>query len=135
MSDIYLEPTADGGEITVTAGKPEMTGGLDNAVYFSLFTAPWWGNAISTQAERYTSTIPEVMTRGALTNQTRLDVIEAARNSLAWMIDEGIAERIEIKAEIPKTGTLYLAVRIYEPEATEDFAYALNWESQEVSLR
>lgn len=43
MSDIYLEPTPDGGELIIENGKPRMTSGLENAVYLSLFTAPYWG--------------------------------------------------------------------------------------------
>ena len=136
MSDIYLQPRNDGGEITVTSGKPEMTGGLDNAVYLSLFTAGYWGNAISEQAERYGSIIPGIMAEGMLSNQTRLDVIEAAQSSLQWMIDEGIAERVEARAEIANRSTLYLAVTIYEPgRATpRQIAYGLNWDAQEVQI-
>lgn len=77
------------------------------------------------------------MNEGTLTLQIKLDVIEAAKNALVWMKDENIADRIEVRAEIPQSGTLYLAVTIYEPGATEgvDFKYSLNWEAQEVSLR
>jgi len=77
------------------------------------------------------------MNSGALALQTKLDVIEAAKNALVWMTDDGIADRIEVRAEIPQAGTLYLAITIYEPESADgvDYKYALNWEAQEVSLR
>ena len=57
MSDVLLSQTADGGEITVANGQVALTGGLESAVYLSIFggndsdsgqesTAPkqWWGN-------------------------------------------------------------------------------------------
>ena len=137
MSDLYLQPTQDGGELIIENGKPQMTSGLENAVYLSLFTAPWWGDSVSEQSEKYSSTISEVMNSGALALQTKLDVIEAAKNALVWMTDDGIADRIEVRAEIPQAGTLYLAITIYEPESADgvDYKYALNWEAQEVSLR
>lgn len=133
MSDIYLIPTADGGEISVTDGKPLMTSGLETAVYLSLFTTAYWGNVISEIEERYNSRVPELMNR-PLTNQTRLAIIDAARNALQWMLDEGAVDRISITAEIAAAGTLYLAIQIDEPAEGERFAYAVNWAAQEASL-
>ena len=136
MSDLRLTPTSDGMEIEITAGSPETTDGLDTAVYLSLFTAPWWGNEISSDSEKYLSKIPEIMDTGILNNQTRLDVIEAAKEALSWMKTEKLADKIEVRAEIPRLGFLYLAVTIYEPEQQNGttLRYAMNWDAQQVSL-
>lgn len=137
MSDLYLFPR-DGVDPDIELkpdGDPRLTGGLDTAVYLSLFTPPWWGNSIATQAERYTSTIPELYGE-PLTNQTRLSIIAAAKEALKWMKDEGIAEDVLVRAEIPKTGTLYIAVTINElnREAETTLAYGVNWDKQEALL-
>lgn len=137
MSDLYLYPQ-NGIDTDIELkpnGDPKLTGGLDTAVYLSLFTPPWWGNSISSQAERYTSTIPELYGQ-PLTNQTRLSVIAAARDSLQWLLDEGIAGEIEIEAEIPKAGNLYVSVTIHETgrEAETTLAYGVNWDEQEAIL-
>ena len=137
MSDLRLTPTSDGMEISISAGCPETTGGLDTAVYLSLFTPAWWGNEISDDSEKYESEIPGILASGVLNNQTRLNVMEAAKSALAWMVTDKVAEKIEVRAEIPKLGFLYFAVTIYEPEKEDGttFAYALNWDEQEIYLQ
>jgi phage gp46-like protein len=131
MSDLLLEPTPDGGDLVYQPnGDFKRTSGLENAVYLSLFTAPWWGNAVSEANERYTSRIPDLKQR-ALTNQTRLDVIQAAEDALAWMTEQGVARRIEVDAYIRSAGRLDLAVRVYEPDKDTgtDFEFSVNWDS------
>lgn len=138
MSDIYLQPTEDGGQLNIINGKPEMTGGIETAVYLSLFTGPWWGNAISeSESQEYNSTIPEIINSGVVTNSVRLKIIEAAEEALQWMITDGVAERIEADAEIKTGGQIYLSVTIYEPQKTTpvQVSYGLNWEAQEALNR
>jgi phage gp46-like protein len=133
MADLKLTITGGTPDITIVNGKPETTDGLFNAVFLSLFTPPYWGNAVSGQEERYSSTIPEIMSR-PLTATARLDVIAAAKDALSWMIDEGVADEIEVAAELQGSGRLNLAVTISEPSGDSTFAYALNWDAQEVEI-
>ena len=136
MSDLKLTGTENGLDISINAGCPETTNGIDNAVYLSLFTPMWWGNEVSEDTEKYQSEIPGIIASGVLTNQVRLDVIEAAKSALEWMVTDNIADKIEVRAEIPKAGFLYLAVTIYEPEHQDgtNFRYAMKWDAQQVSL-
>jgi phage gp46-like protein len=135
MSDLHLDPTVDGGEISIIAGEPQTTSGLENAVYLSLFTEAWWGNAVSDPSERYNSALPEVMAR-SFSNQTRLAAIDAAATALQWMLDEGIAASIDIDAEIPAVGVLHMQITVAQPRGeTARFTYAVNWDAQEASLR
>lgn len=136
MNDLKLTPVNEGLEISIVNGAAELAGGIDNSIYLSLFTPPYWGNSIEDPGDRYTSTIPDIMGAGLLTAQTRLDVIAAAERALAWMVSEGVAERIEVDAEIPSFGTLYVAVKIYEPtqEAGVVYRYGINWESQRITV-
>jgi phage gp46-like protein len=134
LSDLYLQPTVDGGELIVSGGNPQTTSGLGNAVYLALFTEAWWGNSVSDAPERFTSELPEIMTR-TLSNQTRLAAQDAIENALQWMIDAGIVEELEVTAEIPSAGRLNIAIALSEPGgASVDFVYAVNWDAQEASL-
>ncbi|ORC37257.1 hypothetical protein B4O97_03445 [Marispirochaeta aestuarii] len=133
MADLKITPTRDGGEITIVNGKPEMTDGLFNAVYLSIFTGPWWGNLATPKDERYTSTLPQAM-NGPVTVNTRNDVIESVRSAIAWLTDSGIADEVIVEAEIEPGGRLDLRVKIVKPENIETYAYALNWNAQEVEI-
>ncbi|MDC7218650.1 MAG: hypothetical protein PQJ59_01845 [Spirochaetales bacterium] len=137
MKDLQLVYSDGAPDIEVVNGMPKMSGGLSNAVYLSLFVSEWWGNSESETEEKFISEIPEILVSNPLTNQTRLNIIEAAQESLSWMIDLGIAAEIEITASIPSKGTLNLAVEITEPEQDEstNFTYALNWDAQEVFMK
>ena len=128
--DIKLTPTADGGEITLINGSAETTEGLFTAVYISLLGAAWWGNAISETPEKLNSELIAIMSE-PLTNKARLNTIEAIKDALQWLLDEGIANSIEVEAEIPNPSRLNLRIIIEEPDRTEDFIYALNWDAQE----
>lgn len=134
MSDIYLKPEATA-DMVIINGLPQLTEGLDNTVYLSLFMPDYWGNSISD--DKYNSEVPQIMAEQSLTNQTRLDIIDAATEALNWMIEVGIASEIEITAEIPEIGKLYLAVKITQPELDDplDFTYALNWDAQEIIIQ
>lgn len=131
--DIMLYPTQDGGDINVPNGQPDMDAGLWTAVYLSLFSGAWWGNAIATQAGQFVASLEELMRTDS--NQTRLDVEEAARTALRWLLDEGIAVSVEVQATIPAAGYIALAVTIAEPAAEPTvLRYKINWAGQRAAM-
>lgn len=135
MSDIYLQSSNGIADMVIINGLPQLTDGLDNAVYLSLFMLDYWGNSISEEDEKYNTEIPKIMAEQNLTNQTRLDIIEAGKKSLAWMVEKGIASNIDVVAEIPSIGRLNLAVTIKELGQDVNFAYGLNWDAQEIFIQ
>ncbi len=131
MSDLYLKPTEDGGDLVLENGRPETTSGLSNAIYLSLFTPAWWGNGASERPERYGSRVPELLQR-PLTARTARDIEVAAESALAWMKSEGLAGSVEADSEIVGATRLHLRVRVTEPSGeTTDYAFAVNWETEE----
>ncbi len=136
MKDIYLKPRPDGQDILLVNGLPILTGGLDNMIYMLLISSDYWGNTEANTNGVLDSKIPDIMASRPLTNQVRLDIIAEAERVTAQMITAGITDRIEIDAEIPAVGQLYLSVKTFEPERPEgtDFIYALNWDSQKITI-
>ncbi len=131
--DIMIYPTADGGDINIVAGQPDMDAGLWTAVYISLFSGKWWGNAIADKPEQFSDSIESLMENDS--NQNRLDVQEAARTALRWMIDEGIATAVDAEATIPQLGYLGLTVTITEPAADPTvLKYKINWAGQRAAM-
>jgi phage gp46-like protein len=131
--DLMLYPTPDGGDINLVGGQPDMDAGLWTAIYLSLFSGKWWGNAISEQAARFADSIEAVIRTDS--NRDRLDVEEAARKALQWLLDEGIASAVDVQATIPATGWIALAVTITEPGAEPAvLRYKINWAGQRVAM-
>ena len=133
--DVRLTPTADGGDITLLGGQPDMDQGLETAVYLSLFAGPdWWGNLAGTLDERAESNLEALLSQ-TLTNQTRLDAEEYARQALAWMTRSGIAAKVSVAATLPALGWLVLAVTIEQP-GTDPVVlrYQINWAAQRARM-
>jgi phage gp46-like protein len=137
MQDIYLKPRTDGQDILLINGIPTLTGGLDNMIYMLLVTGDYWGNTEARENGLMNSLIPQIMSEKPLTNQTRLNIQAEASRVTAQMVTAGIAERIEVESEIPGKGILYIAVKVFQPEIEEgqDFIYALNWDSQIITIQ
>ncbi len=133
--DVKLYPTEDGGQITLKNGQPYMDDGMETAVYISLFSGDYWGNAISERDEKLESKLESLYSR-TLTNQTRLDAEQYALQALAWMKRQGIAAKIEAEASIPRTGMLGLVIKIYQPDVDDPLIlkYQINWANQQISM-
>jgi phage gp46-like protein len=135
MSDMYLTPTADGPEVEIDNGKLRVTSALEVAVYLSLFTPQSWGDMAQNTANRYTSRIPEIMRGRTVSNQTRVALIQAAIDALAWMTRDGVADEVQADAVIESARRIDLTVTISRPEGDTDFVYAVNWDAQEALLK
>jgi len=129
--DVRLTPTADGGDITLLGGQPDMDQGLETAVYVSLFSGPaWWGNLSGALDERAESNLESLLSQ-TLTNQTRLDAEEYARQALAWMLRSGIAAKVTVAATLPTLGWLVLSIVIEQPGTDPAvLRYQINWAAQ-----
>jgi phage gp46-like protein len=134
MSDIYLNPTADGADIAIDNGKLRTTSALEVAVYLALFTPETWQDMPRDSANRYTSRIPEIMRGQTVSNRTRIALMQAAVEALAWMIRDGIADEVVADAAVVSSRRIDLTVTITRPDGGDEFAYALNWDAQNAEL-
>jgi len=102
-----------------------VTTPLGRAVVISLFTwrraldsdpvddadlQGWWGDSFPAITDDRIGSRLWLLRRRTLTEQTRLDAIAYAHESLQWMIDDGILTRVEI--EVERQGRARLAMRV-----------------------
>ncbi len=142
MSDVLLYQTNDNGEINIEGGVVEMSGGLDSAVYLSLFGgmkhddgAPnnpltWWGNLSETEpAKQYRSETQYLLGTLPTTSYNLGRIEEAAGRDLQWLLDEKIANSVSISATIPALNRVTLTIVILAEGERSTFNYTENWEA------
>ena len=84
----------------------------------------WWADAIS---EKIGSRL-WLLHREKQLNSVVLRAKEYAAEALQWLIDDGVVEKVEITAEIVRTGFLGLQVILSKTnKTTADFKYEYAW--------
>ena len=134
--DVLLFQTNDDGDISVTGGLVEMSGGLGTAAYISLFggnedddglpnnVMTWWGNIVETEKSRkYISETQYLLESMPITSQNLLRIEEAAKRDLAWFKDEGVATKVEVNASILGLNMIKLVISIDQ----EQYEFIENW--------
>lgn len=118
--DVYLFDTPDGGDITPDL---EIRDGLESAAYLSLFGGNvkddgreknpfnWWGNLSENEEQKIYRNRAAFLLRTIPPTPKNLRRIEdAARNDLAWFVDEDYTKELTITATMPKLNHVKLSV-------------------------
>jgi phage gp46-like protein len=138
-----LTLTAD---VSVEAGQLVPEHGLLTSVIVSLFTdrlaekddtlpfgdadrRGWWADIVPpVPGDRIGSRL-WLLHREKQTRETRLRAEEYARESLAWLVEDGIAERLEVESEWVRQGILGLRIALHRPGGGQArLRFALAWE-------
>jgi phage gp46-like protein len=124
--DLLLSDTGDGGDVVVSEGLFQSDRSFDTAVYLSLFGGnksdsgkvkngtTWWGNTLrgTGENEKLVSRFQNIISSLPMTTKNILDAEDAARLDLKWMIDEGIADKIETSGRALSHNRFAMAVHI-----------------------
>lgn len=125
MADVLLVHTADGGEIRVESGDIQLTGGIETAVYLSLFGGneddsgiqgdepkEWWGNKLEDAPERKLRSETQYLLRSLPAIPASLRRIEdSVERDLAWMSDS-VASGIAVEASIPRLNWVQIDITV-----------------------
>lgn len=160
MSDIatiWVNDPEYAGDYSLTLlGDLETDDGLTTAVLLSLFTdrrdeddrdladqrtsrRGWWGEKFGPTNDRWGSYIWKLDRRklagtdgaGATTVTTLADAKLYAEQALAWMIEDGVAERVDVETYIPKRNMIAWQIDIYRRDGgTYSEKFGLLWEAQ-----
>jgi phage gp46-like protein len=141
--DILLIDTADGGDIVIEEGLVKGDRAFNTAVYISLFGGnkndsgkvktrkTWWGNTLKSTPvnEKIASRLQAVISAMPLTVKNVREAETAAELDLAWMIKEGIAEKIEASGTTEGKNRFRLLVKISNSGTTiYENSYSVLWE-------
>ena len=140
QGDVLLFQTTDGGEITVSDGIVEMSGGLETAAYLSLFggnedddgradnSANWWGNLDEIDpAQQYRSETQNLLQAIPATTGNLRKIEDAAKRDLAWFVEKKVASLVTVLASIPGVNRVNIAIRIEARGIESSFKFVENW--------
>ena len=140
QGDVLLYQINDGGEINVTGGLIEMSGGLETAVYLSLFggnedcsgrqTCPftWWANRSEIDpALKYISETQFLLKELPATTGNLGRIEEAVKRDTKWLIDKKAASSITISVTIPAVNSIKISVDIEAQGLLSSFDFVENW--------
>lgn len=140
QGDVLLFQTDDDGEITITDGLVEMSGGLDTAAYLSLFGGNesdtgldndklvWWANYNETNTDRqYRSETQHLLQSLPATTGNLRKIEDAVNRDLAWFITEKIASSIIVAVTIPGLNKIKIVIDIDAIGEESHFEFVENW--------
>lgn len=75
----------------------------------------WWADSFNDDGDRFGSRL-WLLSRSKITDETLLRAEEYAQEALQWLIDDGVAVSIDMKAERGEKEQLDLVITISQPE-------------------
>ena len=140
QGDVLIFQTNDGGDIKITGGVVELSGGLQTSAYLSLFggkeddeggsntSLTWWANLDETQPEREYRSETQNLLQALVAIPANLRRVEdAANRDLAWMLDQKVASSISVEASMPGLNKIKLTINI-DGDLTIEFVE--NWKAR-----
>ncbi|MCK5019188.1 MAG: phage GP46 family protein [Candidatus Peribacteraceae bacterium] len=141
--DIKLILESGAFDIAIETGDLENEEGFDTAIWVSLFTdaragetqvlSPenrrgWLGNTVSDIEERQLGGLLWLAEQRRLTQDTLNELIDYARKSLNWMVEDNIAQKVEVDGEIVPRNGMALSITITSREGITSSHYIPLWE-------
>lgn len=140
QGDVLLFQTNDDGNITVSGGIVELSGGLQTTAYLSLFggneedeggsdtTLSWWANLDELDPSgQYRSETQNTLQALVAIPANLRRVEDAALRDLAWLIERKVAVRISVEATMPGLNKIKLTINI-DGDLTIEFVE--NWKAR-----
>ena len=150
MGDLALNLTDDGIDLLLKDDSSTLVRdeGLQTAVLISLFTdqrvseaevpsglssqSGWWGDEFSEIIGDQIGSKIWTFSRGMATTQTAAAIQVRAKQSLDWMIEDGVASQVEVTTSASK-GCINISVKILRPNGDVD-RFSVFWDGQEAKL-
>lgn len=153
MSDVKLVLDSLKFDVSYLNGDLESELGLETAVIISLFTdarvletelprgesdrGGWFGDLISEFPNDRIGSKLWLLNRAANKSETRNKAEQYAREALDWLIVDGVAETLNVRALLVNREIIQLEISITKPNERAKFfwRYQLLWEGQMLTPR
>ena len=153
MADVKIISTADGFDLSYKLGDFESDEGLETGVLVSIFSdrrvtddelsysetdrKGWWGDIAIPGEEDNIGSKLWLLERSTLNETTRKLSEEYVTEALQWLLDDGVAESLEVRSTLVPRSRIDISVDIVRPKEKDTYfyRYQLLWESQRLNLR
>lgn len=142
QGDVILYQSNDDGEIDIVNGLVAMDGGLQTAVYLSLFGGNegddglennifgWWGNiGENIQSRQYVSRTQNLIYKIPATSANLLKLNDAVNSDLQWIVNDNVATSIDVEVTIPKLNKVNIVVNIISIDLEKKLNFTANWKA------
>lgn len=140
QGDVILYQSLNDGEIEIVDGIVTMDGGLQTAVYLSLFGGniddaagfdkrlSWWGNAEEPDEAKKIRSLTQYNLKGLPATSANLLIIkDSVLSDLSWITEVGAATEVNCEVSIPGLNKVKINVNIIAEGASETFEFFENW--------
>lgn len=145
MADAAMVMTENGGELVLSGFDLARDDGLETAVIISLFTdrrasteqlpvelpqddlRGYWGDIGNATPSDQTGSLLWLLAREKQLPQILGRAQQYCREALAWMVEDLVATRVEVKAEFVAQGWMLILVDIFRPTGSP-VRYRFNYE-------
>lgn len=135
-------------DIVIEDGDLKADNGLETAMLISLFSdrrvtkeelppsetdqRGWWADEISEPLDDKIGSILWTTERSKITEGVSNQIRDAVRDSLAWLLEEGIAETVDVTSAI-QNEQIVATAKITRP-AGDDIPFKFVWDGQTLKL-
>ena len=140
QGDVVLYQSLDDGEIEIVDGIVTMDGGLQTAVYLSLFGGndddaagfdtrlSWWGNIQENDESKKIRSLTQYNLKALpATTFNMLIIKDSVLRDLAWMTEIGAATEVDCEVSIPAINKVQINVKINAEGSSSEFEFFENW--------
>lgn len=144
MADIQLSESGLDFDLVISGGDLVADDGLRTAILLSLFCDArahdddgflpgdrrgWWADEyLENEGDEIGSRL-WLLQREKRTNETLLRAREYAREALQWLVDDGVATRVDVVAQFHGSA-LNLEIALLKPEGLERFSFSDVWNAE-----
>lgn len=147
MSDIALIIKNNCFDINILNGDLESDNGLETAVAISLFTDKrvtdeelpdletskrgWWGDMFPEIDQDKIGSRLWTLMREKRNTETLRKSEDYSREALSWMLEDSVADSIEVLSEYDTNNFIIINIKIARPDK-EDSRFSVVWDEQEI---
>lgn len=127
--DVLLFQTLDDGDIFIKDGIVKMTGGLETAVYLSLFSpVDWFCNELAnTPDERLTSRTDAFIANNTQSSKNYQLLTQAVEEDLKWLTKNNIANSVGVSVSSDGLNRVMISVSIEQDSGSTNYDIQADW--------